>query len=139
MQFASTNSAYDAANVFLFATDNTNVEWTLKGGFRNKKITYILGTNNSENSVTSLYGLTKSKDALFPDFKAIFDIHSHPYDQFASPEDINSFTLFPNVKHSLYFVDERTLFKYTDKENSIKSIKVNSMDDLMKYIFQQLK
>ena len=46
---------------------------------------------------------------------------------------------FPNVEYSIYFKDEQSLFKYTDKENNTKSIKINSMDDLMKYIFQQFK
>ena len=93
----------------------------------------------TENSVTNIHGLTQSEKPLFSDFKAIFDIHSHPYNPFASQKDMDGIKFFPNVEYSIYFKDEQSLFKYTDKENNTKSIKINSMDDLMKYIFQQFK
>ena len=139
MEFSSTHSISDAANIFLFATDNTNVEWTLKGGYINDKETYILGTNNNENSVTNIYGLTNVDKAIYPDFKAIFDIHSHPNNPFASQRDMDNVKKFMDVKYGIYYKDERTFFSYTDKEKRKNSITVSSMDDLIKYIFQQFK
>ncbi len=138
-EFSSTHSISDAANIFLFAADNTTVEWTLKGGYINDKETYILGTNNSENSVTNIYGLTEVDKAIYPDFKAIFDIHSHPNNPFASQRDMDNVKKFMDVKYGIYYKDERTFFSYTDKEKRKNSITVSSMDDLIKYIFQQFK
>lgn len=137
MLFTTTNSVYNAANVFLFVADNTSVEWTLKGGYMDGKRTFILGTNNQENRVSSVYGLTKVRKALFPTFIPIMDIHSHPYNPFASPEDMDCAKLLRDIQYGVYYKDN--IINYTDQNNSTYSIKVNSMDDLMRYIFQQLR
>ncbi|WP_306308329.1 JAB-like toxin 1 domain-containing protein [Bacteroides faecalis] len=139
MLYTTTNSAYDAANVFLFAENNTNVEWTLKGGYMDGKKTFILGTDNNENRVTGIYGLTKVENALFPNFEPIFDIHSHPYTPEAAEADMNISKLLLDVKYSIYFRDDQKIIGY-DQENSMTySIKINSMKDLITYILQQFK
>ena len=139
MLYTTTNSAYDAVNVFLFAENNTNVEWTLKGGYMDGKKTFILGTDNNENRVTGIYGLTKVENALFPNFKPIFDIHSHPYTPEAAEADMNISKLLLDVKYSIYFRNDQKIIGY-DQENSMTySIKINSMKDLITYILQQFK
>ena len=135
--YTTTNSVYNAANVFLFVADNTSVEWTLKGGYMDGKRTFILGTNNNRNRVSSMYGLTKVQEALFPTFIPIIDIHSHPYNPFASPEDMDNARLLRDIRYGIYYKDN--IINYTDQNNSTYSIKVNSMNDLMRYIFQQLR
>ena len=135
--YTTTNSVYNAANVFLFVADNTSVEWTLKGGYMDGKRTFILGTNNNRNRVSSMYGLTKVQEALFPTFIPIIDIHSHPYNPFASPEDMDNARLLRDIRYGIYYKDN--IINYTDQNNSTYSIKVNSMNDLMQYIFQQFR
>ena len=135
--YTTTNSVYNAANVFLFVADNTSVEWTLKGGCMDGKRTFILGTNNNRNRVSSMYGLTKVQEALFPTFIPIIDIHSHPYNPFASPEDMDNARMLRDIRYGIYYKDN--IINYTDQNNSTYSIKVNSMNDLMRYIFQQLR
>ncbi|UVO74540.1 type IV secretion protein Rhs [Bacteroides thetaiotaomicron] len=135
--YTTTNSVYNAANVFLFVADNTSVEWTLKGGYMDGKRTFILGTNNNRNRVSSMYGLTKVQEALFPTFIPIIDIHSHPYNPFASPEDMDNARMLRDIRYGIYYKDN--IINYTDQNNSTYSIKVNSMNDLMRYIFQQLR
>ena len=124
--YTTTNSVYNAANVFLFVADNTSVEWTLKGGYMDGKRTFILGTNNNRNRVSSMYGLTKVQEALFPTFIPIIDIHSHPYNPFASPEDMDNARLLRDIRYGIYYKDN--IINYTDQNNSTYSIKVNSMN-----------
>lgn len=137
MLFTTTNSVYDAADVFLFVADNTSVEWTLKGGYMDGKRTFILGTNNQENRVSSLNGLINGKGPLYPTFIPIIDIHSHPYNPFASSGDMDCAKLLRDIQYGIYYKDN--IINYTHNNNSIYSIKVNSMNDLMRYIFQQLR
>lgn len=137
MLFTTTNSVYDAADVFLFVADNTSVEWTLKGGYMDGKRTFILGTNNQENRVSSLNGLINGKGPLYPTFMPIIDIHSHPYNPFASSGDMDCAKLLRDIQYGIYYKDN--IINYTHNNNSIYSIKVNSMNDLMRYIFQQLR
>lgn len=113
------------------------MEWTLKGGYMDGKRTFILGTNNNRNRVSSMYGLTKVQEALFPTFIPIIDIHSHPYNPFASPEDMDNARMLRDIRYGIYYKDN--IINYTDQNNSTYSIKVNSMNDLMRYIFQQLR
>lgn len=68
---ARTTNASDAANVFLFAANNSNVEWGLAGYNTGKNMTYALWTGHSEDMTPNsiLYqGISKLS----------FEIHSHP-------------------------------------------------------------
>ena len=78
---ARTTNASDAANVFVFAANNSNVEWGLAGYETGKNMTYAIWTGHSENRSPSsiLYqGVSKLS----------FEIHSHPRTTIPSP--INS-------------------------------------------------
>ncbi|MDR6465962.1 RHS repeat-associated core domain-containing protein, partial [Chryseobacterium sediminis] len=68
---ARTTNASDAANVFVFAANNSNVEWGLAGYNTGKNMTYALWTGHSEDMTPNsiLYqGISKLS----------FEIHSHP-------------------------------------------------------------
>lgn len=68
---ARTTNASDAANVFLFAANNSNVEWGLAGYNTGSDMTYAIWTGHSEDRTPSsiLYqGISKLS----------FEIHSHP-------------------------------------------------------------
>ena len=135
--YTTTNSVYNASNVFLFVAGNTNVEWTLKGGYKDGRRTFVLGTNNNENQVSSINGLINTKDPFFLTFKPMIDIHSHPYNPFASLRDMDNARLLRDIRYSIYY--ENNIINYTDQNDNTYSISVNSMNDLMRYIFQQLR
>lgn len=135
--YTITNSVYNASNVFLFVAGNTNVEWTLKGGYKDGRRTFVLGTNNNENQVSSINGLINTKDPFFLTFKPMIDIHSHPYNPFASLRDMDNARLLRDIRYSIYY--ENNIINYTDQNDNTYSISVNSMNDLMIYIFQQLR
>ncbi len=68
---ARTTNASDAANVFLFAANNSNVEWGLAGYNTGSNMTYAIWTGHNEERTPSsiLYqGISKLS----------FHIHSHP-------------------------------------------------------------
>ena len=68
---ARTTNANDAANVFLFAANNSNVEWGLAGYNTGNSMTYALWTGHSED-------LTPSSILWQGISKLSFSIHSHP-------------------------------------------------------------
>ncbi|MDC8099138.1 JAB-like toxin 1 domain-containing protein [Chryseobacterium rhizosphaerae] len=77
-----TTNASDAGNVFLFAANNSNVEWGLAGYETGKNMTYALWTGHSDDRTPSsiLYqGISKLS----------FEIHTHPGDV-TTPSAINS-------------------------------------------------
>ena len=76
-----TTNASDASNVFLFAANNSNVEWGLAGYNTGNDMTYALWTGHSEDRTPSsiLYqGISKLS----------FEIHSHPGETM-TPSPIN--------------------------------------------------
>ncbi|MPS72938.1 MAG: hypothetical protein E2590_07250 [Chryseobacterium sp.] len=70
---ARTTNASDAANVFTFAANNSNVEWGLAGYNTGNNMTYALWTGHSED-------LTPSSILWQGISKLSFRIHSHPGD-----------------------------------------------------------
>lgn len=81
---ARTTNASDAANVFLFAANNSNVEWGLAGYNTGKNMTYALWTGHSEDMTPNsiLYqGISKLS----------FEIHSHPGSTLV-PSPVNGMT-----------------------------------------------
>ncbi|MET3539074.1 RHS repeat-associated core domain-containing protein [Chryseobacterium limigenitum] len=77
-----TTNASDAANVFVFAANNSNVEWGLAGYNTGNNMTYALWTgHNTERTPSSILyqGISKLS----------FEIHSHPGDV-TIPSPINS-------------------------------------------------
>lgn len=81
---ARTTNASDAANVFLFAANNSNVEWGLAGYKTGKNMTYALWTGHSEDMTPNsiLYqGISKLS----------FEIHNHPGSTLV-PSPVNGMT-----------------------------------------------
>ena len=71
--YAITQSS-EVGKVFLFAVDNSNVEWSLSGYDNGKNRQYVLGTDHLDNQVSSKY----FKYAHYKESDMLFDIHSHP-------------------------------------------------------------
>ncbi|MCD7971324.1 MAG: hypothetical protein LUG18_01445 [Candidatus Azobacteroides sp.] len=69
---AKTSNSNDAFNLFKFASDHTNVEWSL-AGYKNEsgKTNYVLNTSFSESYVTNVRLNEKREDMAF-------HVHSHP-------------------------------------------------------------
>lgn len=63
------------------------------------------------------------------------DIHSHPDKngtKGGSRKDQE--TANPQMKNAVYHKETKTLFEYDQHNSSINSIKINTMDDLIKYV-----
>lgn len=67
----SDSNINDLFKLFLFAADNTDVEWALHRGVDNN---YILGTSHREDSVDDYTVLVGDENASLP----ISSMHSHP-------------------------------------------------------------
>ncbi|MFP7657872.1 RHS repeat-associated core domain-containing protein, partial [Chryseobacterium proteolyticum] len=81
---ARTTDASDASNVFLFAANNSNVEWGLAGYNTGKTMTYALWTGHSED--------TTPNSVLYQGIsKLSFEIHTHP-GSVTFPTPVNSMT-----------------------------------------------
>ena len=69
----SLTSSSEVGNLFIFASNNTNVEWGLTGFLHDGKRKYIIGTSHKKDRVSQRIDLQGIKEN-----NMIFDIHSHP-------------------------------------------------------------
>lgn len=69
--YAETSNASDAFSIFKFASDNSKVEWGLKGYKTEGKDGFLIMTSHNAKRVYDTNG-------SFSEFYNIFDIHSHP-------------------------------------------------------------
>ena len=70
---AITSNSTDAFNLFKFAVDNSNVEWSLSGFKNSEGITnFTFNTTHSETEITNINLFGNERSDL------IFDVHSHP-------------------------------------------------------------
>ena len=128
--YAVTTNQTDVFNVFVFAANNSDVEWSMSAFSMKDKTNYVISTSHNEGSVspaTSING--------FDQFDMIFKIHTHPGgdEQKAASEgplypndmdliidlawkfynkDINKYnTSFP--KHYIYHPNSSSVIEYT--------------------------
>jgi RHS repeat-associated protein len=129
----------EVSTVFLFAANNSNVEWSLSGYNNGKKKIYVLGTDYSDDSVTPDMGV---KYAHFKESDMLFDVHSHPSVKDdvrgASGGDRGKNSYYGDMKgitfryyrfrdnyktslppHYVYHKKSRNLYNYTPWESSI--------------------
>lgn len=109
--YNSTSSLSDAAEIFKFAADNTTVEWKMDIYDDNGSKTAIIGTSGRESSVFS-----DKQDKLHVKGEKVVDMHSHPYNTKASPEDMSALKI---KKGAIYHRDSKTLFFYTSESSHV--------------------
>lgn len=135
--YQETNNIYDAVAVFKFASDNTSKEWKLDiYAVGDGQLKSVVATNMDERSVglTSDYNDTHAK---VRSLKQIVDIHSHPDENGTKGGSASDRSLVnPETRNAVYHKATRTLFEYNRNSSSINSIKINSYDDLYKYIIR---
>ena len=149
--FAMTSSS-EVGNVFVFAANNSNVEWSLQGVSSKNGSQFIIGTSGIENTVNSPRILEK---AGFTENNLTFDLHSHPgtYDykgrlvdegtrggsETSVGGDMGNISNFANrmvdagrysaikfPEHFVYHKQSKSLYQYTPYESSLKLGKVNT-------------
>ena len=132
--YVVTQSA-EVGKVFLFAADNSNVEWSLQGFADGNSRDYVLGTSHKPNAVSSTLG----KGDGFSESNCVFDIHSHPSFKDdvrgASGGDLGPNNLYGDMKnivnqynrlgnktprHYVYHRNSKTLYQYTPWRSDIK-------------------
>ncbi|MCQ2256762.1 MAG: DUF6443 domain-containing protein [Bacteroidaceae bacterium] len=73
--FSISSNFSEAASVFLFAANNSDVEWKFQGFKDDSSNKYVVGTTHEPDGVDSRMGENKGN---FQETNMIFDIHSHP-------------------------------------------------------------
>ena len=132
--YTVTKSA-EVGKVFLFAADNSDVEWSLQGLSKNESENYILGTSHESTEVAPNW----YKREGYNESDIVFDIHSHPSIKDdvrgASGGDLGQNNLYSDMRgivnhynrlasktprHYMYHRNTKTLYQYTPWNSSIK-------------------
>uniref|UniRef100_UPI0025F3D4EB JAB-like toxin 1 domain-containing protein n=1 Tax=uncultured Bacteroides sp. TaxID=162156 RepID=UPI0025F3D4EB len=134
--YNSTNNMEDATNIFKFAADNTSVEWKLDVYDDKGSTTAIIGTKHYEDRVFS----DVQKDLNVKGEK-VFDLHSHPYNNVASKNDMDALKVKTGA---IYHKDTETMFFYNSKDKhiineQISDKKIISGKDIFDVIQKHLK
>ena len=111
--YNSTSSLEDAAAVFKFGADNTSVEWKLDVYNDKGDKTAIIGTSGKEGSVFS-----DKQSELNVKGDKVVDMHSHPYNDKASGQDMNNLKVGIGA---VYHRDSKVLFFYDSRNSRIES------------------
>ena len=111
--YYSTSSLEDAAAVFKFGADNTSVEWKLDVYNDKGDKTAIIGTSGKEGSVFS-----DKQSELNVKGDKVVDMHSHPYNDKASGQDMNNLKVGIGA---VYHRDSKVLFFYDSRNSRIES------------------
>ena len=111
--YNSTSSLEDAVAVFKFGADNTSVEWKLDVYNDKGDKTAIIGTSGKEGSVFS-----DKQSELNVKGDKVVDMHSHPYNDKASDQDMNNLKVGIGA---VYHRDSKVLFFYDSRNSRIES------------------
>ncbi len=128
---AETSSSTDAFNVFKFAADNSNVEWSLKGygtegggtgfllltSYDEEKVTSGNGSYDPSNLLFSLHSHPAGKDNLGPSGYVTNPPKSSNYYPYTGEDNdcytmINNLNLNPKSKHYIYHKGVKSLIYY---------------------------
>lgn len=129
IQYAKSENRNDMLGLFLFAANNTNVEWSINGySTDNNKISYTLSTFGDPLSSPDSFD---TRDLVQNE---LFDVHSHPLinNTFGpSDGDKGHYTSSKNTQlsfgknpafHGIYEKENKTLYQFTDKSYSQKRV-----------------
>lgn len=142
IRYAVTNSS-EAGRIFIFASNNTDVEWGLLGVNTQGGRRFIITTSHNKREV---HPARINRLAGFDEFQIAFDIHSHPGEDgtkgasgtrvIGDVANINErdkrfhaqgISLPP---HYVYHKHSRTLYQYTPSESSIDKGVIRNNDGL---------
>ena len=134
--FGKTANIQDAAKLFLFAADNSDVEWKLDVYKDQEEVTAIVITDHNEMSVEN--GQWAKKVTKTNGDKYI-DIHSHP-NKNGKQEASNADRKNINSKNNaIYLKHNKTLYEYDRQGTNTSGEIIGSSQDLEKYIRERLK
>ncbi len=134
--FGKTANIQDAAKLFLFAADNSDVEWKLDVYKDQEEVTAIVITDHNEMSVEN--GQWAKKVTKTNGDKYI-DIHSHP-NKNGKQEASNADRKNINSKNNaIYLKHNKTLYEYDRQGTNTSDEIIGSSQDLEKYIRERLK
>ena len=116
----------DAAAIFKFGTDNTDVEWKLDIYDNQGDKTAIVGTSGKRNHVFS-----DAQDKLKVEGNKIVDLHSHPNNPKASDDDMRN---LKNNVGAIYYKKDEELFFYNSNNPRMtdQSYIINTSSELLK-------
>lgn len=139
------SSSEDIGNIFLFVSNNSDVEWKLQGFKLDNKSVYVIGTNHKADEVTGLLG----EKGEFLEKNLKFDIHSHPSVndnvKGASGADTPKLGLYGDMKvitnryyrmknslppHYVYHRKSKSLTQYTPWNSSIHTTVIGNYSSL---------
>ena len=137
--YNSSTNLKDAAAVFKFMADYTEVEWKLDVYKDNNGVkTAIIITDQKTNSVDN--GM-EAQQELSVKGRKIIDIHSHLPNGTQGGSYIDFKLAKPNRKNAVYMKNNRIdtdrngmLYEYTRTERCVRSIPIHKEDDLLNYI-----
>lgn len=133
--FVSTTNLRDAASLFKFAADNTDVEWKLDAYSTDSGNKYLLITDHHEGDVENGHFAAKATKTIGV---KIVDIHSHP-SQESEGASVEDRTALKGNHNAVYLKKDATLHEYDAQRSNINSISINSSDDLELYIKNKFK
>lgn len=82
IRYAVSGNSKDAFAVFLFAANNTGVEWQLDGYSINRSNQFVISTQHSPDHGVSTHAILLDSD--FNLSNQIFDMHSHPKETYSA-------------------------------------------------------
>lgn len=109
----STSNLEDATAIFKFGADNTSVEWKLDIYDDEESKTAIVGTEHKASSVFS-----DKQSELQVKGNKIVDLHSHPYNEKASDNDMQILKIETGA---IYYKDKKSLFFYSNNNSHINN------------------
>lgn len=124
--YGSTMNLEDAAAIFKFGTDNTDVEWKLDIYDNQGDKTAIVGTSGKRNRAFS-----NAQDKLKVEGNKIVDLHSHPNNLKASDDDMRN---LKNNVGAIYYKKDKELFFYNSNNPRMmeQSYIINTSSELLK-------
>ena len=134
--FGKTTNIQDAAKLFLFAAENSDVEWKMDVYKDQEEVTAIVITDHNEMSVEN--GQWAKKVTKTNGDKYI-DIHSHPNEsgkQEASDADRKNIN---SKNNAIYLKHNKTLYEYDKQGTNTLGERIKNSQDLEEYIRKRLK
>jgi len=136
LSVAKTSSFDDAFNVFLFAADNSSVEWSLDGFNVDGENSFVLGTQHEERVAINTHYLFSGLSLE----NKTFDLHSHPETKGGSGYELEGYMYGDKLRqyrqytrhgasssllYYIYHRDSKNLYQYTPQkaDHLIKNIK----------------
>lgn len=119
--FGSTSNLTDAANLFQFVAENTDVEWALSVFESDGKNTSVIVTNQQPNTVSN--GDSEKGKEIKGEKKVA--VHSHPDPKGTKGgygRDLKNAN--PKSKNFVYFQANKTFYEYNNTESNIKATQV---------------